>query len=382
MSAVASILVRSVVLMMLCGGGPAVLGCSRPAVVISVQDSGDEPAWIHVAGLTRPELESLRVAVWREEGWQALLQVAPAEGAAAPIPGRYVASREGLEFHPRAPLEPGRPYRVRFDPARLPVARHGSALEVTLSVRNRPELPRAQVTSISPADQTWPANLLRFYIHFSVPMSRTDGVALVRVLDNAGRPVTEAVAGTTIDFWNDTRTRYTGFLNSHGSRRGDQLTGGDALEPGREYTLEVDAAWRDAQGRPLLQPYRHRFRVGPAVREPLRPSEWTVSVPAAGSLGPLVVRFPRALDIGLLEESLAVARPGESPLGGQVTVSPDATEWRFAPSAAWPRGTYELLVLATLEDSAGNRVGQAAGASTPDDEPGLVEPFKLPFAVR
>jgi hypothetical protein len=204
----------------------------------------------------------------------------------------------------------------------------------------------------------------------------------VRVLDDSGRPVIGAVAQTTIDFWNGTRTRYTGFLNSHGGRRADIRDRGGALEPGREYTLEVDAAWRDAQGRPLLQPYRHRFRVGPAVREPLRPSEWTVSVPAAGSLGPLVVRFPRALDLGLLEESLAVARPGESPLGGQATVSPDATEWRFAPAGAWQRGTYELLVLATLEDSAGNRVGQAAGAATPDDEPGPVEPFKLPFAVK
>ena len=378
----ARVLVRSAVLMMVWGGGPAVVGCSRPAIVISVEDSGDEPAWIRVAGLTRPELESLRVAVWREEGWQALLQVAPADGGAAPIPGRYVASRDGLEFHPRTPLGPGRSYRVRFDPARLPAARQESAVEVTVSVQSRPEQPRAQVTSISPADQVWPANLLRFYVHFSAPMSQTDGAALVRVLDDSGRPVSEAVATTAIDFWNDTRTRYTGFLNLHGSRRAGRAPRRDALEAGREYSLEVDAAWRDAKGRPLLQPYRHRFRVGPAVREPLRTSEWTISVPAAGGLAPLVVSFPRALDIGLLEESLAVARPGESPLGGHVTVSPGATEWRFTPATTWQRGTYELLVLATLEDSAGNRVNQAAGASTADDEPGLVEPFKLPFSVR
>jgi hypothetical protein len=255
-------------------------------------------------------------------------------------------------------------------------------VEATVSVQSRPELPRAQVTSISPEDQVWPANLLRFYVHFSVPMSRTDGSTLLRVLDESGRPVAGAVAATTIDFWNDTRTRYTGFMNSRGTRRDDTGSRGDALEPGREYTLEIDAAWRDAQGRPLLQPFRHRFRVGPAVREALRPPEWTISVPAAGSLGPLVVSFPRALDIGLLEDSLAVARRGESPLDGGVTVSPAGTEWRFAPATSWQRGTYDLLVLASLEDPAGNRVGQAAGAPTADDEPGLVEPIRLPFSVR
>jgi hypothetical protein len=89
------------------------------------------------------------------------------------------------------------------------------------------------------------------------------------------------------------------------------------------------------------------------------------------------------LDIGLLHRSLAVARSGEPPLRGTVAIGRGETEWRVTPESTWRRGPYELLVLSTLEDPAGNRLGRSSIAATPpEDEPPPPEQLSVPFEVR
>jgi multiple antibiotic resistance protein len=70
---------------------------------------------------------------------------------------------------------------------------------------------------------------------------------------------------------------------------------GRALVSGRRYAIAVDAAWRDGAGRPLRESYRHEFIAGPAIEHPID-FDWKISPPRAGTLDPVVVVFPDALE--------------------------------------------------------------------------------------
>jgi hypothetical protein len=242
------------------------------------------------------------------------------------------------------------------------------------------------VTSLSPSSDAWPSNILRFYVHFSAPMSQTQGVEFVRLLDDKGQEVADALLPSAIDFWNRERTRYTVFFDPGRVKRGilPNRTLGRPLEPGRDYTVVVDAAWRDAEGRPLAAPYRRTFRSGPPVERALALTDWRITAPPAGSPDALVVAFRHSLDEGLLHRAVGVAPAGGEPLDGAVAVAHGETEWRFTPSRPWRAGRYELLVLSILEDPSGNRLGRAfeVEAREAEEEPPPPEQFTLPFTVK
>ncbi len=366
----------------------ALAGCSSaPGPIAIALDPGgaDTPASVRVSGLSADELTALRGVAWREEAWHALMTVTVA-GEAIPVAGRYIASREALEFHPRFPFDPGRSYTVRFDPARLPAPRVATVVETTVGLPAREAAPPTTVTAIVPSGDVWPANLLRFYIHFSAPMSRTDGVEFVRLFDDAGKEVTGALLRSPIEFWNPERTRYTVFFDPGRVKRGilPNRTLGRALEPGRQYEVVVDAAWRDGEGRRLAQSARRSFRVGPPIERALALSDWRLAPPRAGTTDPLVVKFPHALDDGLLRRAVGVASAGRDPLDGTVAVADGETEWRFTPARPWRAGAHELLVLSILEDPSGNRIGRAfeVEAAQVEDEPPPPEQRTLPFVIK
>jgi hypothetical protein len=149
------------------------------------------------------------------------------------------------------------------------------------------------------------------------------------------------------------------------------------------YTISVDPAWRDAEGRPLKEAYRREVRVGLPVELPLTVSDWRVAPPAAGTRDPLGVTFPWALDHGLLQRAISVYSAGGAAVVGAVSTDADETRWSFAPEAPWQRGGYQLRILTLLEDPSGNKVGRAfemkAGtASDPQPEPEVVA---IPFMV-
>jgi hypothetical protein len=364
------------------------VACSspRPISVGLEGGSADAAAAVRVTGLSADELAALRAAVWREEAWQTLLAVTVSGGDGTPVVGRYVAGKEALEFHPRFPFDPGRAYHVRFDPARLPTPRAGAAVETTVALPARAPTPPTVVTAVSPSSDAWPANTLRFYVHFSAPMSQTQGVEFVRILDDKGQVVQDALLPSAIDFWNADRTRYTVFFDPGRVKRGilPNRTLGRALEAGRDYTVVVDAAWRDAEGRPLAESYRRPFRSGPPVERALALTDWRISAPRAGTLEALVVAFPHPLDEGLLHRAVGVAPAGEGPIDGAVTIPRGEMEWRFAPARPWRAGRHEVLVLSILEDPSGNRLGRAfeVMAREAEDEPPPPEQLTLPFAIK
>jgi len=123
--------------------------------------------------------------------------------------------------------------------------------------------------------------------------------------------------------------------------------------------------------------------VGPAEEEPLHTADWRIAPPAAGTRDPVTVTFPKPLDYGLLQRSLAVSR-GSTTLTGDLQIANGETRWEFVPHSEWQRGPYILTILPILEDLAGNRIGRAFEVMSKEDAvaPESSAPVSVPFIVR
>jgi len=362
----------------------------RPAgpVRFAVDSSGPDGgvAQLSVVGLDRETLRALRDARLPAERWESLLRVTVAGPDSTPIKGRYMATDSSVDFRPAFPFDAGRSYAARFDPARLPTPRSDSAISIVVVVAGAAAHAGAVVQRMLPTADTLPENLLRVYLEFSAPMSREPGTSFVHLVDDRGREVTHAFLPLDADFWNPAHTRYTVFLDPGRVKRGilpnEQL--GRALRAGRAYAIVVDSAWRDALGAPLARGFRHDFRVGPAVMSPISIATWIVTPPRAGARDSLVVRFPTPLDHGLLRRAVGVETVRGTAVPGEIHLGAGEREWRFRPRDAWRAGSYRLVVLAILEDVAGNGIGHAFEVDMFEraDSTTAPERYTIPFTVK
>jgi hypothetical protein len=138
---------------------------------------------------------------------------------------------------------------------------------------------------VFPTADVLPENLLKFYVQFSAPMSEGAGLTHVRLLDAAGREVAAPFLSIAQELWDRSMTRLTVLIDPGRIKRDvrPNLEVGPVFEAGQSYTLAVDAAWRDAAGKPLKEAFRKNFRAGPADRVAIAPASWTVRAPAAGT---------------------------------------------------------------------------------------------------
>ena len=358
----------------------------EPRESTSASPASVSPHAVVVSGLSGPELQSLRVSGWNDESWQALFRVSVAGHDTTAMLGRYTVTPGTVRFEPRFPFDPGRSYAVRFDPARLPTPRSDKVLEQAIALPARALSPTTVVTAIHPASGTWPENMLRFYIHFSAPMSATTSFDYVHLIDETGEEVTEAFLALDTDLWNSDYTRCTVFFDPGRVKRGvgPNLKLGRAIREGRRYTLVIDAAWPDANRQPLKSAYRHEIRGGPAIERAIWVRDWRLTAPAANSRDPVTVTFPWALDRALLTRAVGVTLPDGRAVEGDIAIGAGETSWAFRPRAPWQAGDYRLTVLTLLEDPSGNRVGRAfeIKAFERGDRAPEAERANLPFHVK
>ena len=365
----------------------------EPRIRLAASPSGERT--IDVAGLPAADLAHLERTALSRDAWQAILRVhvARADPAAAELPpvlGDYAVHAGALRFTPRFPFDAGQRYEVVFDPSSLPSARRRSvpipsrALRTMVEVPAPDREPSTRVVAVYPTGPEVPENHLRLYIVFSAPMGLGGGTEHVRLLDAQGRPVADPFLPLDVDLWNADRTRYTVLYDPGRVKRGIRPNAelGRPLSADREYTLVIDAGWRDAAGQPLVAPFRREFRVGPARERALDPAAWRLDLPARGTRDPLAVRFPVPLDYGLLQRALRVATGDGRTLAGEIRVEPGETRWTFTPRARWQPGEYRLVAAPTLEDVAGNRIGRpfevdAVEAQGSERARGALVPFRI-----
>jgi len=369
----------------------AVSACGQSPPSIHLDTTNPSRPFIEVRGLSGSDLSRLANANLTPDEWASILRVSirstqTGSGDLPAMAGRYTVDGT-LRFWPSFPLDPGREYEVRFQPSKVSRAsidsRKAAAGVVSIPAVDRP--PSTSVSAVHPSGDVIPENNLRMYISFSAPMGQQGGLDHIAFVDDEGREVPDVVLPLDTELWNAERTRYTVILDP-GRVKKDILPNrrmGRPLHTGEGITIVVKQDWRDARGVPLVSEFRHRYRVGPADEQPLHTADWRIAPPAAGSRDPVTVTFPKPLDYGLLQRSLAVSR-GSTTIAGDLQIANGETRWEFVPRSDWQRGPYVLTVLPILEDLAGNRIGRAFEVMSKGDAvpPESSVPVSVPFIVR
>jgi hypothetical protein len=300
-------------------------------------------------------------------------------GDSTPIAGRVVITASGAEFHAAFPFDSGRRYDVVVQSDTGLVINSFALPASTAGVSTR-------ATAISPTPDTLPANLLRLYVEFSAPMSRESGLPHVKLLDANGKEVGQAFLPLDASFWDHDFRRFTLFLDPGRVKRGilpnEQM--GRALVAGRKYSVVVDSTWRDGRGQPLVSSFTKTFVASPADYRPISLDRWRLERPSSGGKDPLVVRFDRPLDRGLLNRAIGLEGETGVSIDGSIEIGEGDRSIRFLPAAPWNAALYHLVVLDILEDVAGNRINRAfeVDAFERADSTATPSKYTIPFRIR
>lgn len=327
--------------------------------------AADDPSWSRV----------LAVYVGKEEGGKEL----------PPMLGSYSLHRTAVRFTPKFPLRPGLSYCVVFypPPARMAdsPARYEKIFAIPAAARGAP----AKIVAIYPSGSVLPENQLRLYVHFSVPMSRGEAYEHLQLLKADGEPVDLPFLEIGEELWDTSGKRLTLLIDPGRIKRGlkPREEAGPVLEAAGKYTLVIRKGWRDETGHSLAADFTKKFTAGPPIEKALETSAWKVAPPAAGSRGPLAVRFPWALDRALLERTITVKSASGKSVAGTIEINDNEHTWLFHPDQPWAPGKHELVVDTTLEDGAGNRIGRAfeVDVLTPVEKQVVAEFVRLSFEV-
>lgn len=286
------------------------------------------------------------------------------ENAQLAILGDYEISERAVRFVPRFPLLGGRSHRVKLDVAGLyrlsgltPPAGASVLEDSFVPPLAPPAEPKTIVTKVFPSAGIVPANILRFYIHFSNPMTRRGIARHIRLEDATGKPVEHAFLEMEDGLWDPESRRLTVFLHPGRIKRGLALheREGPPLRSGKKYRLIVDKKAEDEEGKPLVSEFVKEFETTDEDRRVLDVAKWTIREPAAGSADTLTVTSDKPLDEALFARLLQIETAGGRVIGGEAKVEAGETRWGFAPFSKWTPGDYLLRVAAEVEDVAGNR---------------------------
>jgi hypothetical protein len=340
------------------------LASAQPYSIRWVTDEGK--ARVEVTGVRSTILAELRRAQWSAEKWQNLLSAYVDQGdvtAQIFLPamlGSYAVDESTLRFAPQFPLQRGIRYRAVFRPQNLPGGAAEKPVVSTFALAVAPQAATTRVTQIFPSADVLPENLLKFYVHFSAPMSRGQIYDHIQLRAAGGRAVELPFLQIDEELWDANMTRLTLFIDPGRIKRGvlplEEV--GPALEAGKKYELVIDRAWHDAAGNPLKESFTKRFTVGPPKRAAIDPAEWKIAAPKAKSLDPVAVTFSGPMDHALALRLIQVVRESGKGVAGAKTLVDHEERWLFTPESPWEAGQYALAVPTHIEDLAGNNIGK------------------------
>jgi hypothetical protein len=331
---------------------------AAPATTLRIVPAAGAPSRIRVL-VQGPGAEPLRRALQaapgrRDELLYLSLKSSKATSASpVPLLARFEwdPTRRAAVLVPQVSLTPGLKYLAVFEGRKLSPGLDRQVAAYTVPRDER--VSDARVTAVYPIQATLPANLLKFYVHFSRPMGEGRAFDFIRLLDERGKPVTQPFRA--VELWADNHRRLTLWINPGRTKRSLGLSEsmGPVLESGRRYTLEIVRGLPDQHGRPLGSSVRRPFRTAAFDRDQPRIERWQLSAPRAGTRTPLAVRFGEPMDHALAVSQLSVVVAGRT-VPGSPQVSADGRNWRFVPAAPWRPGDYAVSAAGELEDLAGN----------------------------
>jgi hypothetical protein len=361
----------------------------RVAIRLHKPTRGGLPTAFDVAGLNEAVLRRWAKANYKPDQWTAIFAIYVVRAKESDVTkqpavlGTYQVRDDVLRFTPRFSLVRGVRYRAFFNPsaAQFP----GKRVMAEFVLPRKKTDATTVVENVYPTSNKLPENLLKFYIHFSAPMSQGNVYRNLKLLGPSGKAIELPFLELQDELWDAEGKRLTLLFDPGRIKRGlkprEEL--GPVLEEGKTYTFVIDPKWRDARANPLRKAFRKTFKVLAPLHKGPDPGQWKVVAPPAGTRTPLVIRFPRPLDHALLSRVLWVADAKGKVLEGKVSLSQEETRWHFTPQHVWPEGTYSLRVQTTLEDLAGNNIVRPFEVDVfrPMQRKVKTKTLKIPFAV-
>jgi hypothetical protein len=367
------------------------LPCGANAEVtirLVVSGEANERPHVQVDGLTAPALAALADRQLDTEAWNRILTLQVKSNHASalrPVLGEYEVRDDCLVFIPRFPLKPGLKCHATFDPGAIPGRlQRGSRVDTEFSLPARPRDKRTVVEVVYPSADVLPENQLKFYIHFSAPMSRGDSYQHIRLLAADGTAIDAPFLELAEELWDENGRRLTLLLDPGRVKQNlkPNVEVGRAIAGGKSYSLVVSPEWRDAHGEPLGKDFRKEFRVAKADVHQPSPKQWQLTRPPAETREPLVVQFNEPLDHAMLEHAIRVANATGSAIDGSITIDQREARWRYTPTVPWSAGEYQLLIEGTLEDLAGNSIARPFEVHLPAGRPAEIEQYVVPFHIE
>ncbi len=282
--------------------------------------------------------------------------------------GTHSVTNTELRFASRFPLSHTVQYRIELDPLLLdgPYDLQG----LVFSVRQKKHAAAAAVSAVYPSADVLPENLLKFYIHFSAPMSRGEAYERIHLI-HGGAIVESPFLELGEELWDTDQTRFTLFLHPGRIKRGlkPREDSGTPMTEGKEYILHIDADWLSADLLPLAAPFEKKFRVvGADVQQP-DPKKWILIAPKATSKQPVSLTFDEPLDHAMLNRVVRIRDASKAEVLGSVTVTKNETVWSFEPTEPWKPGTYSIGLATILEDLVGNSLARPFETKEQKTEP-------------
>jgi hypothetical protein len=311
--------------------------------------------------------------------------------------GRYVFDGTAVCFVPRFPFVAGTEYTLLVHRS-LTEGGSGGAADVggpdcfdledyeplTITSPQVASEATTRVAEIHPTSPEVPRNVLRFYVHFSAPMSEGFAASRVHVRrTDTGQEIAGALLPMEPELWDPPRRRLTMLFDPARIKRGlaAHRDIGYPLEAGVGVDVAIDDGFLDADGRSLATSFSRHYEVGADERTRVDPHHWRLETPAAGTADPLIVGFDRPLDHALLQHCLKIVDADGNDTVGRACTPSGERSWQFAPAAPWERARYRLTIDPMLEDLAGNSLWRVfdRDLSDPHQAPERVVAASLSF---
>ncbi|WP_420317486.1 hypothetical protein [Ekhidna sp.] len=289
--------------------------------------------------------------------WSSFFYVQTSPGGPAVL-GNYSIADNHLSFKPKFLPDPKINYLVTFSYPKLSQLLSEEIEEVSeytdVASFEPPETSQPEVISFIPELDEVPANLLRFYVYFSAPMSLLQNpYDFITIEDSNGKTLVDPFVIIPEGLWNINHTRLTLLLHPGRVKQGvgPNMTLGDVLRAGNSYTLKIDDEWLGASGAKLKSSFAQTINASNPLRGAMNINSWALQSQKS-NIGILTIVTDHPLDQPLAKRMLFIRGASGQILPSRVEFdNPEKLKiyWKLDDSEE-----LELLIDPRLEDVCGN----------------------------
>jgi hypothetical protein len=319
------------------------------------------------------------------EEWSSFFYIQTNPNAQAVL-GNYSIENNHLYFTPKFLPDAKINYFVTFSYPQLALLLSDEIAEqnvyTDVASFEPPATSQPEVISFIPELDEVPANLLRFYVYFSSPMSLLQNpYDFITIVDKNGKELIDPFVVIPEGLWNINHTRLTLLLHPGRVKQGvgPNMKQGDVLLAGNSYTLKINADWKGASGEPLKQSFSQTINATNPLRGAMNINSWALKAKVNNGIGILTVITDHPLDQPLAQRMIFLRNGEGQILPAQINFeSPEQIQilWRSEGS-----NKLELLIDPRLEDVCGNTPHYAFDLEGTERSPSQEE-LKIQFSVE